>query len=574
MEAITRNLEKMTPFFDKVAKNKYIRALMNGFMSNLPLILVSSIFIMINSVPNAWGYYWPEEISAIIMVPYNFTMGLLALFLTILFTKALIDQENKELPKDKQLEYFSPCIAAAASFFILARSYDENGALSIQYLGASGIFVAIIVSIVVVKIMKTFIKNDIVIKLPKEVPQGLAKSFKYVLAFGASVVLLYAFDMVVRSFTNESIVKFVMDSLSPLFQVSDSYLGVFFIMFSVSLLTWIGIHGSTVVFSVISPIMYINLAANQEAVAQGIHAGEALTGGMVTVALLGGSGATLMVNFMFWLLAKSKANKAIGKVSIIPGNFMVNEPILYGGPILMNPYFFVPYLLAPAINAVIYKFFIDILALSGATMSLSIGTPMILSVLAVHNFQPLSFLLLGVIMLVDAIIYYPFFKAYDNKKLAEERENVANEVVDTTEANNEAIEAKPVEEAKPIEESKPAEEVVVAPATTTDNPINVLVLCIAGGTSSMLAQSINKGADKLGLNIKAKAHTVNSVLLSEEQDTDLIIMSPQSRSYYDDIKKESSQYDIKMVKTEGEQYIRLSQENEEAAKFVVEQMRG
>lgn len=491
-----------------------------------------------------------KKISAMIMIPYSFTMGLLGLFLSILFTKALIDEENRELDEDKQLEYFSPIIAAASSFFILARSYDDKGALSLSYLGAPGIFVAIITGIIVVKIMKLFIKNNIVIKLPKEVPQGLAKSFKYVLGFGASVLFCYLIDIIVRSQTNESIVKFVMSALSPLFAVGDSYFGLFFIMFSVSILTWIGIHGSTVVLSVVSPIMLVNLAANQQAVSEGLRATESLTSGLVTVALLGGSGATLMVNFMFLLFSKSKANKAIGKVSIVPGNFMVNEPILFGGPILMNPYFFIPYLFTPAINALIYKFFIDTLALSGATMQLSIGTPMLFSVLAVHNFQPLSFALLFAIIVVDSVIYYPFFKAYDNKKVLEEKNNIKIEI--KTEKNDD----------ENLESYK------------LESPLKVLVLCIAGGTSSMLASSINEGAKNASVNVKAKADTVNSVVLANQKDTDLIIMSPQSRSYYDYIKEDADKFGIKMVTTDGEEYIRLSQDNDEALNFVFKNMKG
>ena len=543
MEKFMKKLEQLTPFFNKFAQNKYIKSIMNGFMASIAVTLISSVFIMINTLPNSWGYYWPEAVSTLLMVPYNFSMGLIGLILSLLIAKSLVNEVNREMPEDKQLDQFSTSLFSMISFIIFVRELTPDGALNISNFGSPGIFVAILTSIISVNIFAFCIKKDIVIKLPKEVPPGLSKTFRDVIAGSVSLLLLYGLDILIRTYTGSSIVVMIMNVLSPIFAIGDSYIGLFFIMFSVSALTWIGIHGSSVVLGAISPLMMMNLATNQELAAQGLKATETLTGGIATVGLLGGSGATLMVTFLFAFLAKSKANKSVGRAALVPGNFMVNEPILFGGPVLMNPYFFIPYLLTPAVNVLIYKFFIDVLGMGGATMSLAMGTPMLVSVVAVHNFAPLAFLLLAVLVAVDTLAYLPFFLAYDKSMVKNELENGYEENV--------------VEEVKTLK---------------SKDGLKVLVLCQAGGTSSLLANAINKGAQEGGSPIKAKANTVNSVVMANESDTDLLVLSPQARSYYDYLKDDCDKYGIKLVTTKGAQYINLSQDSTKAVNFVITEM--
>lgn len=536
-------LDRMNPFFTKVSNNKYLKSVMNGFMSIMYITLFSSVFMIINNVPNAWGFYWPEHISAILMKPYDLSMGLLGLFLAGAIAKALADEMNRELAKDKQLSIIPIFIASMVSFMILTVEMVEGG-ISVAHFGSSGIFVSMITSFVTVNIYKFCKLKNITIKLPDAVPPNISSSFGDVFSFSFSVIFFVILDVIIRTVSDVNIATTIMQLLAPVFDVGDTYLGAFFLMSSISILTYMGIHGTSVVMSVVAPVMMVNFAANQAALQAGLVPAESLTTGMVYSSLMGGSGATLMVCFMFAFLAKSKANKAVGKAAFIPTNFMINEPILFGGPILMNPYFLVPYILVPGLNAVLYKFFIDALGMSGAVLSLGLGVPMVASLPISHSLHPLSFLLLGLILVLDFVVYFPFFKAYDLKVTKEE-----------------------LERGEEIEEVR--EQVDYDKFKKEKDGLNVLVLCIMGGTSGMLSNSINKGAAELGVNITSNAAQASSVVFSDMGDLDLVVLAPQAKSEYKRMKAELDKLGIEIATTDGPEYIKLGQNPELAVDFVL-----
>lgn len=539
-------LEKMNPFFTKVSNNKYLKSVMNGFMSIMYITLFSSVFMIVNNVPNAWGFYWPEAISAILMKPYDLSMGLLGLFLAGAIAKALADEMNRELPNDKKLSIIPIFIASMVSFMILTVEFVEGG-ISVAHFGSSGIFVAMITSFVTVNIYKICKLKNITIKLPAAVPPNISDSFADVFSFSFSVIFFVILDTIIRSVSDANIATTIMQLLAPVFNVGDTYLGAFFLMSSISVLTYMGVHGTSVVMSVVAPVMMVNFAANQAALQAGLVPAESLTTGMIYSSLMGGSGATLMVCFMFAFLAKSKANKAVGKAAFIPTNFMINEPILFGGPILMNPYFLIPYIIVPGLNAVLYKVFIDVLGMSGAILSLGLGVPMVASLPISHSFHPLSFVLLFLILILDFVIYYPFFKSFDIKKVKEELNRIDS--IDDVKVETDYSEFKNNNKGK--------------------DSLNVLVLCIMGGTSGMLSNSINKGAEELGLNINSKAAQASSVIFSEMGDLDLVVLAPQAKSEFNRMNEELTKMGIALSTTDGPEYIKLGQNPDLAVDYVI-----
>ena len=210
----------------------------------------------------------------------------------------------------------------------------------------------------------------------------------------------------------------------------------------------------------------------------GEHASNVLTVGLGNfVGTMGGTGATLVVPFLFLLFAKLEQLKAVGKASFIPVSFAVNEPLLFATPIILNPYFFIPFLLAPIASVWTFKFFVDVLKMNSFMYVLPWATP-----------APIGLVLVFVLIAVDAIIYFPFIKAYDTSLLEEEAENAAIEELESI---------TPVKAAEKVVEAKSAVKV------TIDKPINVLVLCAGAGTSAMLANALTEGAAATGANITA-----------------------------------------------------------------------
>ena len=276
---------------------------------------------------------------------------------------------------------------------------------------------------------------------------------------------------------------------------------------------------------------------------------------------MGGTGATLVVPFLFMWLCKSKRNRAIGRASVVPTFFGVNEPILFGAPIVLNPVFFVPFILTPIVNVWLFKFFVDTLGMNSFSVFLPWTTPAPLGLVLGTQFALLSFVLAVLLIIVDILIYYPFIKVYDEQILAEEvhgSSDKANELKEKVAANFNTEKADRILEKVNTEQIKET---------------NVLVLCAGGGTSGLLANALNKAAKEYNTPIKATAGAYGAHR-DIMQEYDLIILAPQVASNYDDIKQETDRLGIKLAKTEGAQYIGLTRDGQGSLDFVLNQFRN
>ena len=283
------------------------------------------------------------------------------------------------------------------------------------------------------------------------------------------------------------------------------------------------------------------------------------------IATMGGTGATLIVPFLFMWICKSERNRAIGRASVVPTFFGVNEPILFGAPIVLNPIFFVPFIFAPIVNVWIFKFFVDTLNMNSFSANLPWVTPGPLGIVLGTNFQVLSFILAGLLVVVDTIIYYPFVKVYDEQILEEERSGKTNDALkEKVAANFNTAKADAV-----LGKAGVAKEDVAANNNITKET-NVLVLCAGGGTSGLLANALNKAAAEYNVPVKAAAggYGAHREMLPE---FDLVILAPQVASNFDDMKAETDKLGIKLAKTEGAQYIKLTRDGQGALAFVQQQ---
>ena len=283
------------------------------------------------------------------------------------------------------------------------------------------------------------------------------------------------------------------------------------------------------------------------------------------IVTMGGTGATLIVPFLFMWICKSERNRAIGRASVVPTFFGVNEPILFGAPIVLNPIFFVPFIFAPIVNVWIFKFFVDTLNMNSFSANLPWVTPGPLGIVLGTNFQVLSFILAGLLVVVDTIIYYPFVKVYDEQILEEERSGKTNDALkEKVAANFNTAKADAV-----LGKAGVAKEDVAANNNITKET-NVLVLSAGGGTSGLLASALNKAAAEYNVPVKAAAggYGAHREMLPE---FDLVILAPQVASNFDDMKAETDKLGIKLAKTEGAQYIKLTRDGQGALAFVQQQ---
>lgn len=561
MNKLIAFIEKGKPFFEKLSRNIYLRAIRDGFIAGMPVILFSSIFILIAFVPNSWGFKWSDEVVAFLMKPYSYSMGILALLVAGTTAKSLTDSVNRSMEKTNQINYMSTLLAAIVGLLMLAADPIESG-LATGFLGTKGLLSAFLAAFVTVAIYKVCVKNNVTIRMPDEVPPNISQVFKDVIPFTLSVVSLYALDLLARHFVGSSVAESIGKFFAPLFSAADGYLGITIIFGAFAFFWFVGIHGPSIVEPAIAAITYANAEVNLNLLQQGMHADKILTSGtQMFIVTMGGTGATLVVPFMFMWLPKSKRNRAIGRASVVPTFFGVNEPILFGAPLVLNPIFFIPFIFAPIANVWIFKFFIETLGMNSFTANLPWTTPAPLGLVLGTNFQVLSFILAALLIVVDVVIYYPFLKVYDEQILEEERSGKSNdELKEKVAANFNTAKADAILEKAGVD---------VAQNTITEET-NVLVLCAGGGTSGLLANALNKAAAEYNVPVKAAAggYGAHREMLPE---FDLVILAPQVASNFEDMKAETDKLGIKLAKTEGAQYIKLTRDGKGALAFVQEQ---
>lgn len=562
MDQLITQIEKMKPFFEKLSRNIYLRAIKDGFISAMPVVLFSSIFMLIAYVPNVWGFYWSDEVVAFIVKPYTFSMGILGLLVSATTARALTDSYNRRLPATKQLNRVSTMIAAIVVFLFLSSTEIAQGegdavvaGFSSGYLGTTGLLAAFVAAFITVIVYNFCIKNDIAIRMPEEVPPNISQAFTDVIPFAIAVVIAYGIDMAIRAFTGVSFAQAIIQMFQPLFTAADGYVGIAIIYGAIGFFWFIGIHGPSIVEPAITAIAFLNMDANLALIQGGEHAANIITPGLqYFVATLGGTGATFVVPYLFMWFGKSKQNKAVGKASFIPTSFGVNEPILFGGPLVLNPVFFVPFVLAPILNVWIFKFFVEVFGMNGFSYFLPWPTPAPIGIVLGTGIAPLSFVVVALLIAVDAIIYYPFFKVYDKQILEKELSNEDEIIEEQAETKADATE---------VGENDGQ----VSTGSHIKDEVSVLVLCAGAGTSGLLANALNKGAKEYDVPVVAGAgaYGAHQEIMG---NYDLIILAPQVVSNYDDIKEDADRLNVKLVKTKGKEYISLTRDPKAALDFV------
>lgn len=563
MGAIIKQIEKGKPFFEKISRNIYLGAIRDGFLAAMPAILFSSIFILIAAVPEIFGFYWPEEVSNWLWKVYNYSMGVVGLLVSATTAKCLSESVNRKMPQNKVINATSTMLASIVGFLLLSVSSIEGG-FDTTYMGTKGIMASFISAFIVVNVYKFCVLRDLTIKMPKEVPGTISQTFRDIIPFGLSVFIIVLIDLAVRSITGVVFAEALITLLQPLFSAADGYLGIAIIWGAMAMFWFMGVHGPSIVEPAIAAIIYANVDANLALYKAGEHASHVLTVGLGNfVGTMGGTGATLIVPFIFLLFAKSKQLKAVGKASVVPVCFAVNEPLLFATPIILNPYFFVPFLVTPMVNVCIFKFFVDVLGMNSFMYVLPWATPAPIGLVLGTGFSLWAFVLVAVLLVVDFVIYFPFFKAYDAELLEQEAKNLEEEEME---------EAKAKDQVAITCENDTEQEKSVSEKLEEMDKTNILVLCAGAGTSAMLANALTEGAKELNAPITSTAGAYGSHY-DIMKNFDMIILAPQVGSYYEDIKKDTDRLGIKLVATKGAEYISLTRAPKKAVDFVLSQMK-
>ncbi len=552
MNGIIKQIEKHQELFQRISANIYLTAIKDGFLTAMPVILFSSLFILCAAIPPLVGIKLPESFETWLWKIYDYSMGIVGLLVAGTTARCLAGSMNRKMPSGKVINEVSVMLASIVSFLLLAVT-KMDGAFQGDFFGTKGILSSFVAAFITVNVYKFCVIKDITIKMPKEVPGSISQNFRDVFPFSFSVFFAAIIDIATRYYLNVPFAEVFSKILSPVFQGAETYLGLSIIWFLVPFFWFVGVHGPSVVKPGLAAALYGNTEANLELFRNGQHPFHALTENFGNfVGELGGTGATFIVPIIFILFMKSKQLKAVGKASIVPVMFAVNEPLLFAAPIVLNPYFLIPFCLAPIVNVILGKFFISVLGMNGYMHVLPWATPGPIGNLMSTHFQPISFVFTVLLLVVDFIIYYPFCKAYDKVLLSEETKN-AN-TVDKSETNN----------STKVDESE---------TVKLEKEIKILVLCAGAGTSAMLANALTEGASSLNLPLSSSAGAYGSHYEIMKY-YDMVILAPQVKTYYNDIKKDTEKLGIKLIATEGAEYINLTRNPEKAVQFVLEKLKN
>lgn len=546
MNQLIKSIEKLKPYFDAIARNRYLKAIKDGFIAAMPIVLFSSIFMLLAYVPNIFGFYWSETVEEFLMKPYNYSMGILGLVVAGTTCYNLTKSLNRDMPVDNPINDISTMMCAMVGFLVLAVDSVEDGFAS-EYMGSKGLLTAFLVAFFVANVYKFFIKRNITIKMPDAVPPNISQTFKDVIPFAACIIVLTVFDFFFRRQFDMCFAQAVIQVFQPLFTAADGYVGLAIIYGAMAMFWFVGIQGPAIVEPAVSAIYYVNISNNLGLFQAGDHAANILTPGVQQfVATLGGTGATLMITLMFAFLAKSKELKAIGRASSVPVLFGVNEPILFGAPLILNPVFFIPFIFAPIFNVWLFKFFVDFFGMNSFMYILPWTTPGPIGLFLGCGMGVKVAILAVLLLVMDFVIYYPFFKVYDHQKCQEEKEKGITE-----ESEGEQVEVN----AEKLQSKK------------------ILVLCAGGGTSGLLANALKKAAEEKDIPLVAAAGAYGAHM-DIMKDYDLVVLAPQVASFYEDLKKDTDRLGMKCVACAGKQYISLTRDPEAAIQFVFQVLEG
>ncbi len=401
---------KFAPAANRFAEQRHMRAIRDGLMATLPFIVTGSVFLLIACLPITG---WEELIAPVqgkLFTGFTVTFGLSSLYATFMIGHQLALSYGINGPFAGLLSIMS----------LIMLNPPGDGGIEVGNLGPGGLFVGILAATVAVEVYRFLTKRNILIKMPKGVPPAVSGSFSALLPAFVLAGLLWFVRMVL----NIDLYALVNAALSPLVVAADTFPGIMLYMLMWNLPWVVGIHGM-VVASVADPIWIRFLGENAAAIQAGAVAPHIANKVFFEVfCMIGGSGCTLALVY-FLLRARSSRLRTVGKVELLPALFNINEPIIFGVPVVFNPIMAIPFLLAPMCAAAVNYAAMAIGLVPKAFLMVPWALPNPLACYLATGGDLRALLLSFVNLAVTGAVWYPFFKVYDNQLYAEETKSQA-----------------------------------------------------------------------------------------------------------------------------------------------------
>lgn len=423
----------LVPVAGKLAGNKHLNAVKDGFVFTIPFLIVGSFVLLLVNLPltnpdNFMYVKWYTDLmvnmKADLVQPFYVSMGILSL----LFSFGL----GYSLAGSYKLNQITSGFVSLYAFLILSAKVDwapvteiggkvfllpEGGWMPLmdaRYLDAKGLFVAIIGGIIAIEILRFLVEKKLTIKMPEAVPPAIAKSFEILIPVAVITVLFQTVSVLIQKGFGIMVPELVQKALSPLLNASNTLPSVILVVLATHLLWFFGLHGGMIMTPIVNAIALSNLTLNQEALKAGVAIPTVFAGGFLdSFAYVGGVGCTLGLAIAM-IRSRNEYIKSIGKLSLIPGIFNINEPMMFGLPIVMNPIMIIPFLFVPIINVTI-AWFATSFGLIGKIVALvPWTTPGPLAAFLATNFSVTAIIFSCLSIVISYLIYIPFLRIYVN----------------------------------------------------------------------------------------------------------------------------------------------------------------
>ena len=422
------------PVAAKIGGFKPLIAIRDGIAMAMPLIITGSLFMIINSFPVPGWSDWLAKtavhgvsLSQVLAKITNGSFGIMGLVAAFGIAWSYANQHKTD--------GVSAGIISASVFFILTPSIMSGDKVPVEgfpytYLGSKGLFVAIIFGLITGWIFQWFINHNIQIKMPETVPPAVAKSFSALIP-GAVVIAIAGCVYWLFTWAGwGNIHDVIMNILAkPLGALGDTLIGTLVSILLVSLFWFVGIHGGNVVNTAVSPIWLMQTDANRVLNQAGhldlAHGGHIITQPFIdNFVYMGGGGATiglvLCIGYLVWRKRASKQSEVLAPLTIVPGLFNINEPTMFGLPVVMNLMLIIPFILAPMVNAITTYIAMNLglVPLCNGTVITWTMPPLISGFLATGSIAGSILQLINIVL--DVLIYLPFMSALNKRQLMEE----------------------------------------------------------------------------------------------------------------------------------------------------------
>ncbi|CAL8901249.1 phosphotransferase system (PTS) lichenan-specific enzyme IIC component [Bacillus pumilus] len=426
--------EKVMPFAGKIAAQRHLQALRDGIVLTMPLIIVGSLFLILANLPipgysdfmaSIFGAEWATKLS----YPVNATFDIMALVATFGIAYRLAEKYAVDALS-------SGAIAVAA--FLLATPYQVpftpegsteailvGGGIPVTLMGSKGLFVAMIIAMLSTEIYRFIVQRNIVIRMPDGVPPAVSKSFIALIPGFVVITLIWVARLVIEMTPFESIHNIITVLIGTPLSILGGSLGGSIVAIGVQMLLWAcGIHGATIVGGVMGPIWLGAMDENRLAFQAGEVLPNIFTAQFFEIFInVGGSGATLALVLTMILRARSKQMKQLGRLAIGPAIFNINEPIIFGMPIVMNPMLLIPFILTPIMMIITtYIGMSTGLVVKPAGIAVPWTMPPIISGYLATGGKISGAVMQLINLALSFALYYPFFRMWDKQKLKEESE--------------------------------------------------------------------------------------------------------------------------------------------------------